>query len=735
VQVSDDAAKRYDVSMRSALQSLANVDDTDYVRMLAHLPARNGGLGICRPQWKAPHAHRASVESVFLGRAAPSQASLMKQQFANTEQTLLQFHGVDDLLQRNKRAGTAAWLNDPSFSANADAFAALLRLRLGVPVAGCPAEIACPGCLKTMGRFDFVAHAPGCVRICGTNASTSHACLKQAFKRLLDHAGLRYEASEPRDLHTVACPGCSVSVSRLSWSAHATSCKHLRADQRRVVPRAHGPDLRYWLKDDQPPHVLDFTVVYDCSPTHRKEKLSDLFASREALKRAHYQAQCDRNGDRFVVAAVSSSGTLSPEFTAEVSAVANAGGLTFKRSMREISASVSLAVAHALLNAERAACIAAPSKYADMVSPPQTLTTSLAIPAARPPLETTASPAAYLPGSLRALQATETAVRDRMDSLVSAFYADLHHQNDMWARRLLPHHKMSQGRKRTTTTTEPAFAYDAPRESRLRRPRVDTRQLQARRPRDRTAPATVCAAPSRPRPCTSSSAPAHPTRHQPDVTAPPDRHGSPADGASFLSQLSEDARVLATLRHHLVEQIRTGKAEISGLTASPAAPRLTGEYVADYSRPPPELRSRREQQLTALPPSSTSPRSRTGPPRRNSPGSSDATTTTLPAGQTTKSRNTVSRTASRHRSASARSREPVRSGTAGIPPAADGGADISPRSSAGRVVTPLTPAPVSVRAVTTLPPSSSMSHPTNTRYPVTRTRSAAASAGGPAACV
>jgi hypothetical protein len=209
--------------------------------------------------------------------------------------------------------GTAALFRVATHEPRDSSFGAALRYRLYAPHANCPDQLECPGCSRNCDAREFMTHAPSCTRIHGHNASTRHANLKQAWLRLLRRYLIPHQATEPRDMRLVKCPGCATSLAQDKWRDHAKTCT--KWDDSAIPPDGSGPDIRCYLSDRREfaCTVIDVTCIGLENTTHGAKELKIAFKQTEDNKRKLYGKLCADNNAQLIIAAISDSGIPSAE--------------------------------------------------------------------------------------------------------------------------------------------------------------------------------------------------------------------------------------------------------------------------------------------------------------------------------------------------------------------------------------------------------------------------------------
>ena len=477
---------RFDADVLKAATAIFGGEISPSVRAWLHLPARTyGGLGLRQMSAVARTAYAASRDEALLGRAEErTQQARMAVLDTHTAQRLSLTEVAPWLARAREEDGRAGgFASDHSLSVAFDIYSAALRGRYGVPVRGTPATVNCPGCNASMSAADFTAHGKFCSQIPGDNRNHAHAVLGKAFDAILAAAGAIFTPREVREFGTTTCPACTVAVKSSEWSAHARTCRRLSAEERRHIPRCHGPDRKYQLSWNGSTTVIDFTIVYEQATSHRGKTLQRCFDQAEARKHAAYSEDCVKAGYNLIVGAVASTGLLSTEFAEELRRIASVGSLHPQTILRRMSAAAVVAAGGSLLNAERAMNLAPPRQYRRMEHP-QTIAVALhrrqaPVTVFRPsePLDigtsvadTTRFDPAALPISRRAADHLADEADDAhqaLRDLHEAFWCDLHHQAAVVRRSL-----------RASLSNRSSSSAPAIRNAGSRRPSsVDTRRL------------------------------------------------------------------------------------------------------------------------------------------------------------------------------------------------------------------------------------------------------------------
>ncbi len=322
----------------AATVAITNARLDDETRLMAHLPRRNGGLGITDFRRIAPLAFKASLgQAVRNAFSEPVNCQKVATLIMNT--ALVEELGPlkKAIIKETKTKGCATWLVENALWV-ASHFAAAIRYKLGAAAADDPANLECAPCAAVLSAEDHPTHVTGCVRRSGKNATKKHNRLVDIGYGKLRSVGVVCE-KEPRDYKAFVCSGCGGKFSKEDSIVHARACRNARF-------RPTGPDLRVeWGASadnalDQENIVYDWTVVHATAPSHRGSSLAALFAAKAAEKEALYGEMVRANGEKFVVLCISSHGVMSKETLAFVARIAAATGKTKK----EIRASLLVAL-------------------------------------------------------------------------------------------------------------------------------------------------------------------------------------------------------------------------------------------------------------------------------------------------------------------------------------------------------------------------------------------------------
>ena len=225
-------------------------------------------------------------------------------------------------------------------------FAAAMRLRLNAAHPALPARQVCPGCKLPFEARQWSQHVIGCARVAGANASSRHAMVKDAVKKVAKEAGVSYETAEPR--HEVTCRGCGEEVGVAQWDEHARTCPMLTPAQRLAKPHASGPDIELAVNAETV--IVDVTVANPLNASSRSAKPAGAFTRAERAKEMKYGTMCAEMGSEFVVAAVSAQGALSKAFERLLCRIAPEG---FFEARRTVVAAALQGSGRTLRNAER----------------------------------------------------------------------------------------------------------------------------------------------------------------------------------------------------------------------------------------------------------------------------------------------------------------------------------------------------------------------------------------------
>jgi hypothetical protein len=352
----EEACKIFDGQVEESWVRLLGVEKQhvpEAARRLAALPCKVGGMGFASALASRSSAYRASREQAR-GEDV-KQAALMAQQTADEVAALDEDPTTAALRIANAEKGTATWFRDPTTAMAPREVATAMRLRLGVPLPGLAAKPACPGCGAAMiSPVAWQQHVIGCTLLHGRNASSRHAELKVALKDVAAMHAVTADTAEPRLIKTTKCPGCSDEMAITEWKEHSTTCLRLTPQQRKFEPHASGPDIRFYVGDDR--ITVDVTVVNPVNPSAvaKKRALVAAFRQVEKRKRAKYEAAVTQTGDIFEVIAVSAQGATSQATNALLARFTNAADApdAFHMAQRRIVAAVVRGSARALQAAE-----------------------------------------------------------------------------------------------------------------------------------------------------------------------------------------------------------------------------------------------------------------------------------------------------------------------------------------------------------------------------------------------
>jgi hypothetical protein len=355
-------AADFDASVVQTWQTLSQCDKPDDItRAFAALPVKRGGLGFT-PMVEIMGGAYASSRDAAL---RTSQDGVLLSQKANSALTFDRLAEIIDAdphpkrhREHNSMPGTASLFTMPEMRTSCSAFSAALRHRLFAPVAGLPNELFCPGCNHAAftgpdAKRSFMRHAPNCASVQGRNASSRHADLKMALKKILADCLVPFASAEPRHCHSIKCSGCAETMKVDLYDAHAKQCEGLKAKPLTTQPRTTGPDIEVYLPTDNADTLLvDVTVVGAETDTHSASELSDVFAAAEKRKKESYERFLP-DGSKLVVFGVTDSGALSAPAKSFINRVAaNSTTATVAQCCRRISAAVLHAHGAALKNAE-----------------------------------------------------------------------------------------------------------------------------------------------------------------------------------------------------------------------------------------------------------------------------------------------------------------------------------------------------------------------------------------------
>ena len=336
--VSASFVASFENSLCAATVALTNARLDDETRLLAHLPRRDGGLGLTDFRLIAPLAFKASLGQC-LPESFPAPVDSQKVATLLLNKSLLGNLGPLKTATRRETTvkGTAVWLVENALWISSH-FAAAVRYRLGAAAADDPAHLECAPCAATFSAEDHPTHVTGCVRRSGKNATMKHNRLVEISYSRLRSVGVVCE-KEPRDYKAFLCSTCGGKFSKEASIAHARACRDSRF-------RPTGPDLRVeWGASgenpaDQENIVYDWTVVHATAPSHRASAYKALFAEKAAAKEELYGEMVRANGEKFVVLGITSHGVFSKETAAFISRVAGATG----RPQKEIRSSLLVAL-------------------------------------------------------------------------------------------------------------------------------------------------------------------------------------------------------------------------------------------------------------------------------------------------------------------------------------------------------------------------------------------------------
>ena len=345
--VTAEPCLRFDEEVAHTWRVLAELDREIDLQtcIVAHLPSKAGGMGFTRSAWIREAAYCGSLGLAGLKRMPTQKAATL-----DVTATLTKALGPERqaLVKANASSGTATWFTDPSTVMGQRDFAAAMRLRLGTAHPGLSAVVTCPGCGIQYAKAAWSQHVIGCTRVRGVNASTRHARLKDAVKKVATEHGVAFAQREPRHVKDVHCRGCGDDIPFVRWTEHARACPMLTPEGRKAKPHASGPDIHLVKGADE--IMVDVTVTNPLNPSERGCKPQTQFRRVESEKEAKYAKAVAKEGARLVVAAVTTQGCLSPTFAKLLAQLAPTG---FFEARREVTAATVGGAAAALRNAER----------------------------------------------------------------------------------------------------------------------------------------------------------------------------------------------------------------------------------------------------------------------------------------------------------------------------------------------------------------------------------------------
>jgi hypothetical protein len=299
----------FENGVATCLSTLADTPITHETRCLAHLPRRDGGLGVTNMVWIAPIAYSASLAECCPNPSAePAHDQRSGTTIFNERQVLpfltpLQMRTIKETSERD----TSAWLTAPA-RWNPLHFSAALRLRLCAPRLGEPSVLECAPCGKSFDAADYYTHVPGCVKRSGQNTTVKHNTLRDICSRSLRTVGIRVE-TEPREYKSYICQKCLGSFDKDAATIHARTCRNANF-------RPTGPDLRVEWPDSENSlngTVYDWTIVHGCAPSLRTTPILQHFRTKAAQKHRLYDEQVTANGEELVVLAISAHGVISKD--------------------------------------------------------------------------------------------------------------------------------------------------------------------------------------------------------------------------------------------------------------------------------------------------------------------------------------------------------------------------------------------------------------------------------------
>jgi hypothetical protein len=242
--VTKDPCVIFDRKVTKAWRQLAELEARNVTlteAITAHLPAKCGGMGLTRTAWIRTGAYEGSLKQAGLMETAATQTvwtAQLNEQLADALQD-----DAKKVMEANTAKGASTWFSDPTTIMPSRDFAAAMRLRLNAAHPALPSRQVCPGCQVSFEARQWSQHVIGCARVVGANASSRHAMVKDAVKKVAKEAGVSCAAAEPRFLGDVTCRGCGDEVRLAQWDTHAQSCPMLSPTQRTAKPHASGPDI------------------------------------------------------------------------------------------------------------------------------------------------------------------------------------------------------------------------------------------------------------------------------------------------------------------------------------------------------------------------------------------------------------------------------------------------------------------------------------------------------------
>ena len=317
--VTSGVAKAFDKQVETVWSTWADCRTDDITQTFAHLPIKLGGLGFTRQEQVAAACY-SNARLQYEGAICAGAKSDAVQNLATMEVNLqlaakIDAHSPGAARHRQvcMQAGTAALFRCATHQGRDSSWGAAMRARLFAPHANCPDQLECPGCAMTLDAREFLTHAPSCTRIHGYNASTRHANIKHAWKRIMRRHLIPHQEQEPRDMRIVECPGCKQQLVEDKWRDHAKSCASW--DHSAVPPAGSGPDIRMFLpgREEFSCTVVDVTCIGLENVTHSSKDLKTAFKQVEEKKRKLYGKLCADNNAQLVIAAISDSGIPSAE--------------------------------------------------------------------------------------------------------------------------------------------------------------------------------------------------------------------------------------------------------------------------------------------------------------------------------------------------------------------------------------------------------------------------------------
>jgi hypothetical protein len=352
-------AQQFDAHVVQCWQQWAQCSVDDVSRAFAALPVRLGGLGFTPQVEIMPGAYaasrntalRTSEEGVVLSQRAHSMTV-----FDKICALIDQDPAVARHREHNALPHTAALFTAIDLHVAPSDYSGALRWRLFAPVHGMVARPECPGCtISFQSPRDFMRHAPNCTAVTGQNASSRHAVVKIAVKKVCADNEVPYGSAEPRHIHVVTCPGCKEKMRVDDFNdTHGPNCTALKQNPAAASPRATGPDIVVFLpiSNTHTGQLVDVTVCAAESASLCDKPIDEVYTIAEKRKTASYGAFMP-DGYKLVVFGVTESGALSAQACSFLSRVVSAGNGNLQAARRAIAARVLAAHGGALANAER----------------------------------------------------------------------------------------------------------------------------------------------------------------------------------------------------------------------------------------------------------------------------------------------------------------------------------------------------------------------------------------------